>query len=77
MSLWVVRGSQCLSVGVVLVWQIKEPCLFTESKLPGEEGGVVMYDWASAPAGFALISATGFQYYLKLYWAYDYALVSS
>lgn len=36
-----------------------------------------MYDWASAPAGFALTSDTGFQYYLKLYWAYNYALFSS
>lgn len=36
--------SQCAAVGNVLVRRIKALCLFTESKLPGEEGGLVIYN---------------------------------
>lgn len=69
MSLWMVRDSQCVAVGDILVWQIKGLCLFTESKLPGEEDRLVMYNRTSASVGFALISSTDFQYDLKSYWA--------
>lgn len=39
-----VRDSQCPAVGDVLVQQIKRLCPFTESKVPGEEGGLMMYN---------------------------------
>lgn len=69
MSLWMVRDSQSVAVGHILVQQIKGLSLFTESKLLGEEGGLVMYNWTSAAVGFVLISGTDFQYDLKSYWA--------